>query len=255
MGKVIAILSGKGGVGKTTVCLNLAAALNERMKDVVVVDMNLTSPNVSIHLGSPILPFTINNLLDGTCDLYQSIYIHKTGIKVIPASIALNDAFKSKESMNNVSNIVNHLKSFYDYVLIDCAPGFNEDLIYSIKVSDSVIVITNNELPAVTEALKSIKLAKSLGKKVERVVINKYVDNKDLNIDTVDKILGHKTIHLDYDDNFRSSLAEREIAYYSSQSIKEQFNALARALIDKSYNTMTKQTFKSFVQRLHSMFS
>ena len=255
MGKVIAILSGKGGVGKTTVCLNLAAALNEKMRDVIVVDMNLTSPNIGIHLGSAVLPFTINDLIEGTCDLYQSIYLHKTGIKIIPASIALNDAFKSKESINNVLNIMQHLKNFYDYVLIDCAPGFNEDMLYSVRVSDSVIVVTNNELPAVTEALKSIKLVTSLGKKIEAVIVNKYIDDSDLEIDTVNKILGFRTIKIPYNKEFRSALAEREIAYYNSQPIKEQFNALTRTLIDNGYNTITKQTFQSFVEKLRSMFS
>ena len=255
MGKAIAILSGKGGVGKTTVCLNLAAALNERMKDVIVVDLNLTSPNISIHLGSAILPFTINDIINGTCDLYQSIYMHETGIKVMPASISLNNAFKSKKGINKIPGIVEHLKNFHDYVLIDCAPGFNEDMLYALKASNSVIVVTNNELPAVTEALKSIKLAKNLGKKVETVIINKYIDNKDIDIGTVNKILGYKTIQLPYDDDFRNSLAEREIAYYNSHNVKEQFNRLAKAVIDGNYNIITKQTFQSFVQKLRSMFS
>ena len=59
MSKIIAIVSGKGGVGKTTSAINLGVALNKFGKNVVVVDANLTTPNIGLHLGAPIVPISL----------------------------------------------------------------------------------------------------------------------------------------------------------------------------------------------------
>ena len=65
MAKIYAIISGKGGVGKTTTSINLASSLNKLGEDVIIVDGNLTTPNVGIHLGAPIVPITLNHVLNG----------------------------------------------------------------------------------------------------------------------------------------------------------------------------------------------
>jgi len=61
--KIIVITSGKGGVGKTTTAINLGAAINYFGKNVLIVDGNLTTPNIGIHLNSPETPITLNHVL------------------------------------------------------------------------------------------------------------------------------------------------------------------------------------------------
>ena len=70
MTKIIVITSGKGGVGKTTTAINLGAAMNHFGKDVLVIDGNLTTPNVGIHLGSPEVPINLNHILNGKADVF-----------------------------------------------------------------------------------------------------------------------------------------------------------------------------------------
>ena len=65
MKRVIVITSGKGGVGKTTTAINLGAAINHFGRDVLIVDGNLTTPNVGIHFGSPEVPVNLNHVLSG----------------------------------------------------------------------------------------------------------------------------------------------------------------------------------------------
>jgi len=67
--KLITVTSGKGGVGKTTTSINLGAALNELGKEVVVVDANLTTPNLGLHFGAPIVPVSLNHVLQGKADI------------------------------------------------------------------------------------------------------------------------------------------------------------------------------------------
>ena len=71
MSKLITITSGKGGVGKTTTAINLGAALNAFGKDVVVLDANLTTPNVGLHLGAPLVPVSLNHVLSGKANIIE----------------------------------------------------------------------------------------------------------------------------------------------------------------------------------------
>src|SRR3990167_1644228 len=91
MTKVITITSGKGGVGKTTTAINLAAAINSFGKEVIVVDANLTTPNVGLHLGAPIVPVSLNHVLSGKADITDAIYEHESGTKIVPSSLSVKE--------------------------------------------------------------------------------------------------------------------------------------------------------------------
>ena len=86
MKKIIVIASGKGGVGKTTTAINLAAALNHFGKKVLIIDANLTTPNVGIHLNSPEVPVNLNHVLNGEATALEAVYEHDSGINVILSS-------------------------------------------------------------------------------------------------------------------------------------------------------------------------
>ncbi|RMG76099.1 MAG: septum site-determining protein MinD, partial [Bacteroidetes bacterium] len=91
MSRLITITSGKGGVGKTTTAINLATAINSFGKEVVVVDANLTTPNVGLHLGAPIVPISLNHVLLGKAKVQDAIYEHESGTKIIPSSLSVNE--------------------------------------------------------------------------------------------------------------------------------------------------------------------
>src|SRR3989338_10437219 len=94
MKKVIVITSGKGGVGKTTTAINLGAAINYFGGNVVVIDGNLSTPNVGIHLNSPEVPVTFNHVLLGKADVFEAVYEHDSGLKIVPSSISIKELKK-----------------------------------------------------------------------------------------------------------------------------------------------------------------
>src|SRR4030042_1976505 len=91
MNKIIVITSGKGGVGKTTTAINLGAAINFFKKDVLVIDANLSTPNIGVHLNSPEVPINIHHVLLGSAEPFEAVYEHESGMKIMPASLSIKE--------------------------------------------------------------------------------------------------------------------------------------------------------------------
>lgn len=83
MTRFIALLSGKGGVGKTTVALNLACALRSFKQDVIVVDCAFTTPDIGLYLGVPKPPVSLADALDGKKHIMDAVYSHASGMRII----------------------------------------------------------------------------------------------------------------------------------------------------------------------------
>ena len=176
MARVIAIISGKGGVGKTTSAINLGAALNKRNKEVIVVDVNLNTPNVGVHLGAPIVPITLNHVLKGKADIEEAIYEHSSGTKIIPSSLSVKEL--TKFNSKKIPETIDALRDLADFIILDSAAGFSEEAIATIDAGDEIIIITNAEMPAVTDALKAVKVARDKGKDVKGVIVTRHRDAK-----------------------------------------------------------------------------
>jgi len=172
MAKVYAIVSGKGGVGKTSAAINLGTSLTKLGEDVIVVDGNLTTPNIGIHLGAPIVPVTLNHVLNNEAKLEDAIYEHESGTKIIPASLSLKET--EKINYKKLVDLIKRLKRITEHVIIDSAAGLGEEAKHAIKAADEIIIITNPEISAVTDALKTIKLAEEMNKPIKGVIISRY---------------------------------------------------------------------------------
>ncbi|MCL5018284.1 MAG: cell division ATPase MinD [Candidatus Pacearchaeota archaeon] len=175
MKKIIVITSGKGGVGKTTTAINLGAAINFFGKDVLVIDGNLTTPNVGIHLNSPEVPVNLNHVLSGKADAYEAVYEHESGIKIMPSSLSIKELSKIKPE--KISDFREDFKKISDYIIVDSAAGLGHEALSTISMADELIIVTNPEMPAITDALKAIKVAEQLKKSVSGVIVTRVKKN------------------------------------------------------------------------------
>ena len=171
MSRVIGVLSGKGGVGKTTVVSNLGAVLtHDFRKNVLIFDSNLKTSHLGLHLGIyNQLSITLEDVLKKNIPPMQAIFIHPTtGMRLMPAPLAASDV-----KITKLKNVIDELKENYEIIVIDCAPGLGKEVMTAIKCIDEAIIITTPDLPAVTDALKTIDVLERLHKKILGIVLNK----------------------------------------------------------------------------------
>ncbi len=172
MARIITINSGKGGVGKTTTAINLGASLNKLGKEVIIVDANLNTPNIGLQLGAPIVPITLNHVLKGKANIEDAVYEHSSGTKIVPSSLSVKEL--TKFNTKKIPDAVKKLGEICDYVIIDSAAGFGDEVIVVLEAANEIIIVTNPEMPAVTDALKAIKVARGMGKEVNGVIVTRH---------------------------------------------------------------------------------
>lgn len=156
--RTIAITSGKGGVGKTSLAVNLGLLMVKHGYRVALLDGDLGLANVDVLLG--LTPkYTLRHVIEGQKELGEIILQDSTGLYVIPASrgveaLAQLDAAARGELLNRLGR----LEGMIDILLIDTAAGISPNVLSLILAADETIVVTVPEPTAITDAYAVIKV-------------------------------------------------------------------------------------------------
>jgi septum site-determining protein MinD len=245
MTRAISIIGGKGGIGKTTLTSNLAAALSELGNDVIAVDANLTTPNLGLHLGMHLAPNTLHDYLKGESKLSNTLYPHELGFKVIPASMSVEDL--QGVDVGKLPEVTLSLLGRSDFVIFDSAAGLGREAMSAIVAADEILVITNPDLPSVTDALKTVKLAESLNKKILGVVVNRVrKKNYELTREEVSEMIGYPVLsEIPDDKNVAEAIAAKQpiVNFEPGSPAAVEIKKLAGLLCGKTVEQRIKPKF------------
>ena len=169
--RILGFVSGKGGVGKTTICVNMGVALAEMGKDVTIVDADFSASNLGTYLGRYQHPVNIQDVLSGDEDIDDAVFRHPTGMRVVTAS---NELEKIEPDTSGLRDILDEIKEGSDYVLVDCPPGINSSVQDIIDSVDEIMVVTEPTQTAGVNAAQVVEKAMDLKKPVLGTVVNKF---------------------------------------------------------------------------------
>lgn len=206
--QIIAVISGKGGVGKTTFAANIGAALAGMGQEVLVIDGNLSGANLGLHLGlSNFYPFSLNNVLRGEVSLNHAVYKHPLGFDIIPASLT-----DIEVNPRRLKYVLADLVEKKDFIIIDSAAGIDNEVRAAIEAADKIIIVTNPEVPAVVDALRAKTLAEKSNRTVLGVVLNKARGDKfELDEKEIEEIMETPVIaNIPFSNRVRESIALKQ---------------------------------------------
>jgi len=235
MNKIIGVLSGKGGVGKTTTVINLSAALMEFGKNVIAVDADVKMSCLGLQLGMYYFPVTINDVLMEKGKIHEALYIHSSGLRIIPASLSVTDAKLCK-----LKTMLEDPFFKDNIVLVDGPPGIEKNTLSILKNCSETLIVTTPEIPAITDAMKILSACDETKTKPIGIIVNLYRDRdpNQVSIDEIESSCGLPVIGIIPEDKIiRKSIFRGTpsvlLSPYSPSSIA--FKRIAASIIGEAY--------------------
>lgn len=171
--QILTVTSGKGGVGKTTVTANLAAALAMIGKKVVAIDADIGLRNLDVVMGlENRIVYDLVDVVEGRCRLRQAMIKDKRQpeLYLIPAAQTRD---KTAVSPSDMVLICDQLREEMDYVIIDSPAGIERGFRNAVAPADMVLIVTNPEVSAVRDADRIIGLIEAEEKGPGRLILNR----------------------------------------------------------------------------------
>jgi pilus assembly protein CpaE len=240
-GKIISIFGSKGGVGTTTVAVNLAMSLLKAQKrqSVVLVDMNTLFGEVPLFLEmSPKFHWgEITKNIDRLDKTFLSNILtpHESGIRVLPSPAYLNGHLNPTPDI--MTRLLNLMKKMFDYVLIDTGQSTNDQSLRVLELSDTLLLITILSLPCLANTNRLIKSFLDLGyigSDRIKVVLNRHTKNNDISLKDAEAGIKRELFWIIPND-FNTTMAAinngKPLAQIASRAaITKSFEEMARAL-------------------------
>lgn len=234
MVKVIGVVSLKGGVGKTSVTASLGDAIAGFGKRVLLVDGNLSAPNLGLHFNVVRPEKSLHHVLSREIEAKDAI--HKLErFDLLPASL-----FKRVDaSVLKLRDRLSSLRKNYDVILIDSSPSLGRETLGVMLASDEILVVSTPDHPTLSNTIHAVKLAKARGTPISGIILNK-VYNKDFefSLNDIEDATGVPVMAvIPHDVDFLKAVSDFDTyANYKPKSRGgQEFKKLAAALTGEKY--------------------
>lgn len=260
--RVIAITSGKGGVGKTNIVGNLAKSFTKRGKKVLILDADLGLANIDIIFG--LYPkYNIGHVISGEKELSEVIVETEEGIQIIPAGSGFVNltALTEGEKLNLLTEF-EALDGIADIVLIDTGAGISSNVIYFNTAAEECLVVATGEPTSMTDAYAVMKvMSTEHGVRHFRLIVNMVKTEKDAKAvfsklsQAAEKFLSSIIIeYLGYvpiDEKLKESVASRAtvLDMYPDAPSSKCIDQLAERILNTPRRLANEGTMKFFVKR------
>ncbi len=247
--RTIGIVSGKGGVGKTTTTINLSAALMEFKRSVIAIDADIKMSGIGLQLGMYYFPLSLNDVLNGKGELFEALYIHSSGLRIIPASLSIDDV-----KISNLQQVLEDPLLENNIVFVDSPPGFEKNSLAVLRTCPELLIVTKPEIPALTDALKLISITEKMSATPIGIIVNMYKerDPNQINLKEIQTICGLPIVGvIPEDNNIKRSIFKGvpvvSLNPHAPSSLA--FKKIAASLIEEDYVPPKTPLFKKILGR------
>ena len=247
------ITSGNGGVGKTTLTVNLGISLALLGRETYILDADIGMANMALILGMDDIPVTLHEVLAGKADIEDAIYEGPGGVKVVPSGISLQ-GFQQADP-DKLRDVMHRLVDRCEYLLIDAPSGISKEGVVPLSVADEVILVVNPELASMADALKTKILCEVMGGGVYGAILNRAgLEHTELRSQSVEDVLGVRVIDVVPEDaNVRRAAAYKNpcVLKYPKTDASRAFRRIAAQISGVEYEESgEEEKAERFVDRL-----
>lgn len=247
------ITSGKGGVGKTTITVNLGVSLALQKKETYILDADIGMANMALILGMEEVPVTLHEVLAGKADIEEAIYEGPAGLKVVPSGISLQ-GFQQADP-DNLRDVMRTLVDRCEYLLIDAPSGISKEGVVPLSVADEVILVVNPELASMADALKTKILCEVMNGKIYGALLNRAgLEHTKIQTQSVQEVLGVDVIDVIPEDaSVRRAAAYKSpcVLKYPDADASRAFRRIAAHIAGIEYEEQKEDAKREgFVDRL-----
>ncbi len=258
--EIIVVTSGKGGVGKTFLSINLALLWQRTGKKVLLIDADFHLGNVDLLLG--ITPeYTIADVLLDNVDLSKAICQGPGDIDLLPASSAETKLMEQQDYiLRDLARAFENLNHEYDLVVVDTGSGIGRDVLSFVLAADKVLLTVTPDPAAITDAYAVIKVIKQSGSRVPILVVANSTNSDDEGIMLYNKmnLIVKKFLNdsiryggtIQHSHHIRNSVRNREpfTLHHSKSHINDELNTVLKNVAQTAFQSGDRS--ENFFSRL-----
>lgn len=173
MARKLVITSGKGGVGKTTICANLGSKLAHMKSKVCLLDVDIGLNNLDVVMGvEQHIIYDIVDCIEGKCRLKQALIqdVNEPYLYILPSTQSLSSG---KITKSQIKSIVDELSTIFDYILIDCPAGIDLGFHRAVFSASEALVVTTPHISAIKDASKVVDILSTYELYSTKLVVNR----------------------------------------------------------------------------------